>query len=156
MQLEFEYLADHPSYVLLVITWWQTIWGDRMGTDPKRSIEKLHSTLSKKELPINILAMANGAPIGTAALKSHEVEDLFPDKQYWLGSVFVDAAYRGHGIASALSMKIVQLAEQLEIPHLYLQTLDLEGGLYGKLGWKALQRFDSKGEETLLMIRKLT
>mgnify|MGYP001172225030 CR=1 FL=1 len=89
-------------------------------------------------------------------MKLQEVEGLFPDKQYWLGSVFVDEVHRGVGIASALSMKIVQLAEQKGVPHLYLQTFDLDGGLYGKLGWKPVQLFNDRDEDTLLMVRKLS
>ncbi len=156
MQIQFEYLADHPECVPLVIDWWRTVWSDRIGSDLARASEQLRSSLSRDELPINILAMLHERPVGTAALKLQEVEDLFPDKQYWLGSVFVDKTYRGVGIASALCMKIVQLAEQKGVPHLYLQTLDLDGGLYGKLGWKPVQLFNVRDEDTLLMIRKLS
>ena len=33
MELQFEYLADHSDLVPLVIQWWHTVWGDRMGSD---------------------------------------------------------------------------------------------------------------------------
>ena len=156
MQIQFEYLADHPECVPQVIDWWWTEWSDRIGPDLEKASERLRSSLSRDGLPINILAMLHDKPVGTAALKLQEVEDLFPDKQYWLGSVFVEEAHRGVGIASALSMKIVQLAEQKCVPHLYLQTLDLDGGLYGKLGWKPVQLFNVLDEDTLLMVRKLS
>ena len=155
MQIQFEYLADHPECVPLVIDWWRTVWSDRIGSDLARASEQLRSSLSRDELPINILAMLHERPVGTAALKLQEVEDLFPDKQYWLGSVFVDKTYRGVGIASALCMKIVQLAEQKGVPHLYLQTQNLQGGLYTGLGWEPIEQFRFKHEDALLMRKEL-
>lgn len=127
-----------------------------MGSDFQSLQNQLQNSLSKHEFPIHLLATLDGEAIGTAALKFQEAEELFPDKQYWLGSVYVDEQHRGGQIASALSRKIIELARARELPQLYLQTADLSGGLYAKLGWEPLQEFNYKGEQTLLMINSLS
>jgi len=154
--MDFEYLSDRPEDVPLIIQWWHTVWGDRMGPDMDKLVQVLASSLSKTELPIHILATSDGNPIGTAALKLHEQADLFPDFQYWLGSVFVASPNRGGGVASALTMQVVELALQMKLPHLYLQTADLSGGLYAQLGWEPIRVFEHKQQQALLMLKKLS
>jgi N-acetylglutamate synthase-like GNAT family acetyltransferase len=154
--MDFEYLVDRHYDVPKVIAWWRTEWGERMGDDVSSLEDQLSETLSRTELPIHILATIDGEAVGTAALKLQEAAELFPDKQYWLGSVFVDENYRGGQIASQLSLKIVELAKQMALPHLYLQTANLNGGLYAKLGWQAVQEFNFKDEQTLLMLKKFS
>ncbi len=154
--MEFEYLADRPQDVSKVIAWWRTEWDSRMGSDIKSLETQLRQSLSKSELPIHIIATIDGNAVGTAALKLQEVAELFPDNHYWLGSVFVDEQHRGNSIASKLSKRIVELAKEKGLPHLYLQTIDLRGGLYAKLGWEPIREFNYKEEQTLLMLKKLS
>lgn len=154
-KLEFEYLYDRSEDVPLVIDWWRTIWADRMGNDIGLAAKALRSSLSRTELPIHILAVYDGRPVGTAALKLQELGDVFPDCQYWLGSVFVVEEARGRQIASSLSLRIVELAKQLRLPQLYLQTIDLGGGLYTNLGWERVSEFTHMNERALLMLKKL-
>lgn len=153
--MQFEYLADHPELVPRVIEWWHTIWADRMGSDLPALRQQLSDSLSRDQLPLHILAMENGQAIGTAALKLQEIAELYPDRQFWLGSVFVAESHRGVKAASALTLKIVELAEARGIPHLYLQTIALDGGLYGRLGWEPVEQFSYRGIQTLLMCKTL-
>lgn len=155
LKLEFEYLADRPEEVPLVIDWWLTVWADRMGDDIELAREQLRSSLSKTDLPIHILATLGGVPVGTAALKQHELAGKFPNYHYWLGSVFVKAGAREQQIASQMSLHIIELARRMHLPHLYLQTIDLDGGLYSKLGWEAVAEFTHMDEHALLMLRTL-
>lgn len=155
LKLEFEYLADRPQDVPLVIDWWRTVWSDRMGSDLELARDQLRSSLSKTELPIHLLATLDGIPVGTVALKQHELADVFPDYHYWLGSVFVEQGVRGTQIATQMSLHIVELARRLNLPHLYLQTISLTGGLYAKLGWEPVMEFTHNEEHALLMLRTL-
>ncbi|MDG1026176.1 MAG: GNAT family N-acetyltransferase [Gammaproteobacteria bacterium] len=154
-KLEFELLADRPEDVPLVIDWWRTIWADRIGEDVEIAREQLRSFLKSSGLPIHILATVDGRPVGSAALKDQELAELFPDYHYWLGSVFVEANSRGEKIASRLSQRVVEMAKLLQLPHLYLQTIDLEGGLYADLGWEAIGEFTYRDERALLMLKRL-
>ena len=154
-KIEFAYLADRPEYVPLVIDWWRTVWADRMGSDVDQAVEQLRLSLSATELPIHIIAITQGRPVGTAALKLRELDEIYPDKQYWLGSVYVESGSRGRQIASLLSLRIVELAKEMGFPHLYLQTIDLEGGLYSRLGWERVEEFTHMNEHALLMLKRL-
>lgn len=155
MSLKFHYLADCPEQVATVIRWWSEVWADRMGSDLSVAEAQLRQSLNKTQLPIHLLAFQNGIPVATAALKFQELDQLYPDYQYWLGSVFVAKRYRNSRIASDISMKIVELARSRGLPHLYLQTINLNGGLYSGLGWKPVEKFSYKDEETLLMLKTL-
>jgi len=155
LKLEFEYLADRPQDVPLVIDWWRTAWPDQMGNDLELAGQQLLDSLSKTELPVHILASLGGIPVGTAALKQQELPELFPEHHYWLGSVFVEEGVRGGEIASQMSLHIVEMATQLHLPHLYLQTVNLSGGLYSKLGWESVTEFTYMDEKALLMLRIL-
>ncbi len=108
--------------------------------------------MSKTELPVHLLAYLGEVPVGIAALKYQEIETLYPDCYYWLGSVFVDPRYRGSKVASELTMQIVSLAKSRGLPHLYLQTTNLSGGLYASLGWQPVEQFFYNNEKTLLML----
>ena len=154
MQLEFAYLADHPDLVPTIIRWWDTVWSDQIGAI-EQAEKILRDSLNPGELPIHILAYLDGELVGSAALKDQELAKLYPDYHYWLGSVFVHAPHRGHKIASALSDRIVELARERHLPHLYLQTQNLQGGLYAKLGWQPVEEFEYRGQRGLLMLRQL-
>jgi len=155
MTIEFEYLADRPESIPQVVDWWFAVWADYMDASRDKIAEHLVASLSKDKLPLYILAIKHGEPVGTAALKLHELEELFPDKQYWLGSVFVDSKHRGNNIGTELSQRVIEIAKLRSIPQLYLQTLSPHGGLYTKLGWKPVERFSNKGVDTVLMLKSL-
>lgn len=152
MSLSYKFLYDRPNETRTVINWWNTVWSDRLGSDLDRVEQQLAQSLSKTELPVHLLAYLDDIPVGTAAIKYQEMEALYPNCYYWLGSVFVDSHYRGLKVASELTMQIVRLAKGRGLPHLYLQTANLSGGLYASLGWKPVERFFYNGEETLLML----
>ena len=152
--IHFEFLADRPADVPLVMNWWHSFWGDRMG-NLEAYTEQFLAKLGKQDLPLDIVAIKDNQPVGTAALKEHEMEEIYPDYQYWMGSVFVAPEFRGQGIARLLAEQIIRLARQHQLPQLYLQTVDLTGGLYSRLGWEPLDRLEYYGEQTLVMVKYL-
>jgi GNAT superfamily N-acetyltransferase len=125
-----------------------------MGPDLEKFERQLIGSMSKDELPLLLIGFDGSSPVGTAALKLQELEDLYPDYQYWLGSVYVAEGFRGRGYGAQLSLEIVRIAKQRGLPGVYLQTSSLDGGLYAKLGWEPVQQFLSRREKTLLMQRK--
>ncbi len=154
MQLEFSYLADHPTLVPHIVSWWDTVWADQIGSI-EQAEKVLRESLSVENFPLHILAFLDGELVGSAALKDQELAKLYPDNHYWLGSVFVDPAHRGQKIATALAERVVELARERQLPHLYLQTRDLAGGLYAKLGWQPVETFEYRDKPGLLMLRQL-
>ena len=45
--MQFEYLADYPDSVPQIISWWHTIWADRMGSDLAALEQQLLAALGK-------------------------------------------------------------------------------------------------------------
>jgi GNAT superfamily N-acetyltransferase len=155
MPLCFEYLADRPDDVSRVMFWWYSVWAANMGPDLERYEREFRQTLGRKDLPLDIVAIHQGNMVGTAALKGHEMVEVYPLYRFWLGSVFVAPEYRGRGIATRIAQQVIRLAEQHRIPHLHLQTVDLSGGLYAALGWDPLHQLIYRGKETLVMVKPL-
>jgi len=155
VNIKFEYLADRPEDVLKVTTWWYSVWADRMGPDLDIITEQFRVSLSTNKLPLDIVATLDGVIIGTAALKEHEMREVYPDYRFWMGSIFVTPEYRNKGIASLLSNQIVGMSNERRLPQLYLQTTDITGGLYARLGWKPMERLNYKDTETLIMVKHL-
>ena len=156
MPVQFGYLADQPELVPQIIRWWHTVWTDRMGSDFSSLEQQLADSLSKTEFPIHIIASVDDEPVAVAALKRQELEELFPDKQHWLSSVYVDENWRGRQLGSRIAARAIELARERGLPHLYLQTQNLSGGLYTKLGWQPIEQLSVRGDPTLLMILTLS
>jgi GNAT superfamily N-acetyltransferase len=82
--------------------------------------------------------------------------DIYPEKEHWLGGVFVSSEYRGKKIASKIVIKLLSIAESLNVKSLYLQTENLNGGLYSLLGWQPLEQVNYHGVDVLVMEKRLS
>ena len=154
--IELDLLINHPSLVPIVARWWFEEWG-HFQPDGRVDdwIADIHSALSHDEVPVYVIAFRGDNVVGAAVLKNHEMRDKFPDKRYWLGNVYVDAAWRGHGIAAKLVREIIRIATEKRIPALHLQTLHPDGGLYARLGWQPLDHVQHHGNEVCVMVRPI-
>jgi len=151
MSISIEYLADHPKFVPQIASWYFHEWGHKEpGNTEKNTRERLYTKLNKDHAPIPIVALADGKLLGTAQLKIREM-DIFPDREFWLGGVYVDSTVRGYGVAKLLVYKIEEIAKQLGIRELFLQTENLTGGLYSKMGWTSVEQVKYKGLQVLVM-----
>jgi predicted GNAT family acetyltransferase len=70
----------------------------------------------------------------------------------WLSSVVVPAIHRGHGIASALSLRALEEARRLGYETLHLFTPRNES-LYARLGWKRMEAAMHRGTALTIMSR---
>lgn len=150
-----DYLANHTNEIPQIAEWLNNEWG---YLHPDRSYQDLCVQLEKRVNftipPVHIVALDGEKLLGIIALKPTEME-FFPQRQNWLGSLFVAPEYRGYGIATKLEKEIVRLAKSLSISKLYLQTEVLDGGLYTKLGWKGLEEITGQGIKVLVMEKQL-
>ena len=110
--------------------------------------------MNRDRAPLCIIALENGVPQGAARLKLREM-DIYPEKEFWLGSVYVPPAARGRTIAAQLSQRIAEIAHDFGARHLYLQTERLDGGLDGHQGWDPLEEVRYQGLDVLVMGRML-
>ena len=153
--MRFALLADCPEAIPKIAAWYFDQWGHlRPDTSLKDIESKLQGSLNHDELPLLILAIENVEIMGVVQLKHHEM-DIYPDKEHWLGGVYVPVEHRGKGIASQLIRRALRIARTLGVPTLFLQTENLAGGLYAGLGWVPVARAKNRGLDVLVMEKTL-
>jgi GNAT superfamily N-acetyltransferase len=152
MKVNIEYLADHPGSVPILARWLFDEWGHRA---PDGSIDGMVETLKRRlnrnRLPLALLAIHDGQPVGTVSLKLKEVA-IRPQYEHWLGTLYVHQPYRGRGIGSLLVEAAIKVAAQLGVGELYLYTRHPKTeGLYAKLGWVVVERPEYRGRPAVIM-----
>jgi GNAT superfamily N-acetyltransferase len=154
--MHFEFIADRVDAIPIVAQWDFDEWGH---LDANSTLEKacmmISKMLNRDRAPLMVLAIEDKIVVGAAALKPHEMLSLYPNKEPWLGTVFVHPGYRNLGIASQLALRIVELARSFGDEQLYLQTERLDGGLYARLGWKPIELVNYRGHDVLVMEKRL-
>ncbi|MBC55019.1 MAG: GNAT family N-acetyltransferase [Gammaproteobacteria bacterium] len=149
--MEFEFLADRPDALDLVSHWYYHEWGRaNPNGSPAAIARKLSHSMNRDMVPLVVLAIDRNVVVGSVELKYREMA-IYPDMIHWLGGLYVTLDYRGRGIASQLVERVVDLAGDLGIGRLYLQTERLDGGIYAGLGWKPCKQVCNKGIDILVM-----
>jgi GNAT superfamily N-acetyltransferase len=153
--LRFEYLADRPAALPLLAKWYDSEWGYlNPATSTERIAAKLSESMNRDAIPLVMLAVLGDEVIGSAELKYREMA-IYPEKEHWLGGVFVVPEHRGRDVAAQLIDAVVNTARTLGVEVLHLQTERLDGGLYRKLGWQRTEQASYMGLEVLVMQRTL-
>jgi len=149
--VKFELLADRSEAANLVAEWYFKEWG---RFSPDASVEliaaKLSRSMNRDKPPLLLLALDKDVIVGAVELKFREM-DIYPDKEHWLGGLFVLPEYRGRGIGKILASRVIELARAFGVAMLYLQTEQLNGGIYAELGWLPIERVRYKGANVLVM-----
>jgi predicted N-acetyltransferase YhbS len=147
-------LVERPELVDQVAAWGFAEWGHlNPGQTLQSRTARMRETMDADRVPIVLVALDDaGALVGTASLLFDDLEG--DPRNPWLASVFVPAEQRGKGIASALVVAIEGAARRLGYPILYLFTTSA-ARLYGRLGWRALERRDYRGEHIQVMDKAL-
>jgi GNAT superfamily N-acetyltransferase len=149
--MRFALLADYPDAIPQIASWYFDEWGYLHPDSGLKDMQsKLQGSLNHDELPLLILAFENEEIMGVAQLKFHEM-DIYPEKEHWLGGVYVPVEHCGKGIATQLIRQALRIARSLGIPALFLQTENLDGGLYTNLGWVPVDQAKNCGVDVLVM-----
>jgi GNAT superfamily N-acetyltransferase len=153
--MRFALLADCPEAIPKIASWYFDQWGYLHPDAGLKDMEStLQGSLNHDEIPLLILAFENEEIMGVAQLKFREM-DIYPEKEHWLGGVYVPVEHRGKGIASQLIRQALRIARSLGVPTLFLQTEKLEGGLYTNLGWVPVAQVKNGGLDVLVMEKTL-
>ena len=154
MDVNIEYLADHADAIPILAQWhheeWQAVTPHLTIAD---RIAGFRSRMSRMQVPTGFVAVVDEVVVGMACLVAHDMETrqaLTP----WLATVLVAREYRGRGIGSELSERVVFEARALRFPRLYLVTFD-KASFYRRLGWTNLEQTDFLGLPATIMIREL-
>ena len=153
--MEFVYLADYPEAIPIIAKWYYNQWGHLHGLDSqKTSEEMLADYLSWDTMPLLILAREEDEIIGAVQLKYYEM-DIYPQKEHWLGGVYVVEQHRGKKIAEKLVLRAMDTAKSFGVDTLYLQTEKIDGGLYKRLTWKPVEKVKYRNKHVLIMKKVL-
>ncbi len=154
--MELKYLADNNKKAIPILAkWYFDEWGHLgEGNSFDKVTEKLHGYLNTDKIPLIVLAVEGSEILGAVQLKYREM-DIYPEKEHWLGGVYVSEQHRGNKIAEKIIGKVVSVAKLLNVDKLYLQTEDLSGGLYRRLDWQPLERVNYRGVDVLVMVNKI-
>jgi predicted N-acetyltransferase YhbS len=154
--MEFVLLADRPDAIPTVAGWYVREWHRVMpGHNYERTCERLRGKLNRDRLPMHVLAVEGGEVIGVVQLKVREMS-IYPEREHWLGTLFVRPESRGKGVGSALCRAAKERAAALGVEMLHLQTEDLSGGLYARLGWRGVEQVWYNGVRVLVMECRLS
>lgn len=153
--LRIELLADHPDAVAVVARWYCEQWHGGSADDAlARITAEVAASASRHAPPLQLLAVEAGRYVGAAGLVIREMK-IFPDREFWLGGVYVAAPHRGRGIAARLVDEALRRARMAGIGPLWLQTERLDGGLYPRHGFVPVQQVFAEGREVLVMVAEL-
>jgi GNAT superfamily N-acetyltransferase len=153
--MELKFLADVPEAIPQISQWYFDEWGHKIKDNSVEKIsERIRGMLNRDRIPLHILAVENNKILGVSQLKIREME-IYPEKEHWLGGVYVDSSERHRGLASVLVSRCLELAKQFRVATLYLQTERLDGGLYAHLGWRPIEKVHYNGLHVLVMENKL-
>jgi GNAT superfamily N-acetyltransferase len=126
--LNFEFLVDKQEAIPIVAKWYFEEWGYNVpGNFIQKSIDRITSKVNREQPPLHILAVEDEKVLGVAQLKLHEM-DIYPDREFWLGGLFVTPKSREKGVGLGLAKKIATIATDFGVKELYLQTEALDGG----------------------------
>jgi len=153
--MNFEYLSDRKDAIPTISKWYFNQWGHLADENSvEETSHKLQKYLNRDKIPLMLLAINDEEIIGLAQLKYQEM-DIYPDKEYWLGGIFVPKKYRGNRVATRLTEKAIVVARSLNVHILHLQTERLDGGLYKRLGWQPVEQVNYKGLDVVVMEKEL-
>ena len=157
MAIEFFFLADRLDAVPIISKWYFDEWGHlEQGHSIRRTRDRMDDYMNREEMPFILVATLDNELVGAAQLKYREMAEMFPDKEHWLGGVYISASHRGQGYGAQIVEQIVNMAPSFGVETLYLQTEALDGGLYARLGWMPHAQVTNRGVDVLVMERHLS
>lgn len=149
--MDFIFLADKQEMKPVVAEWYFEEWGQLIeGASVASFDKKLDDYLNRNSIPLIVMAIEGDDVLGVAQLRYHEMS-IYPEKEHWLGGVYVDSKHRGKNVASAIVNKIEQIALTLGVSQIHLQTESLDGGLYARLGWQTVEQVNYRGVDVQVM-----
>lgn len=136
IEIEIKPLVECQEHITALATlWYEEIsrhWVNDASIDKAKI--RLLSHLNNDKMPMAVVAIYNGHPIGMACLR--ETDGIRPEVTPWLGSLVVNPDFRGNKIGETLIESIKKLAKKMGYNTLYLLAFDLTiPSWYAKLGW---------------------
>jgi len=152
--LTIDYLADHPEHIPELAARHYGQWAHLYpGETPADFEYHLRTSAQKDAIPLTIVALVDGEPVGSAGLIAHDLES-HPELSPWLANVHVAPAFRSRGIATTLIKRIIREASNLGARTVYLFTTG-SPDFYGRLGWRSILHETCQGVPITIMSRPI-
>ncbi len=138
-QVEIKQLVECQEHIpVLASLWYEEIsrhWINDASIE--KSKVRLFSHLNNDKMPMAVVAIYNGYPIGMACLR--ETDGIRPGVTPWLGSLVVSPESRGNKVGEILIESIKTRAKKMGYNTLYLLAFDPTiSSWYAKLGWQSI------------------
>jgi GNAT superfamily N-acetyltransferase len=119
MKPQIVYLKHYQEYITALSQWSFETWSKyHPNATRKGYIEKLKGHCQIDALPLTLIALNNGEPIGMCSLRSSE--DIRPDLTPWLSSLYVVPSCRHQQVGQCLIDAIKRIARSMGFETLYL------------------------------------
>ena len=130
--LRIAHLFEHPQHTGEVARWIHGEFWRESNVHTPESLERLLKLATDPcAIPLSLLALAEGMPVGTVNLVEND-DETRAHLRPWLAALFVVPDRRRLGIGSMLVKHLQQCAARLEIAEVYLGTD--KPGFYARLG----------------------
>lgn len=146
--MDILFLADSPETIPRLAEWFRTEWPDEVGDDVET---RFRSCTNRDEIPIGLVAVENGVPIGTVQLLSTSVHS-HPHLKPWIGGLYVVSEQRHRKVASRLINTALGVAKSIEFETVYI-GIQRAREFYEADGW--VYEGDGKaGSETVMILSR--
>lgn len=138
--MRIEPLARSKHLISSIASRLHAEWGDLPPWDTQAKIQaRLEEGASESIFPHTLVGIDHdGAWTSTGSVKLRELSN-HPDKQHWIGEIFVLPEHRGRGLGSKLTRSLTEYALSHGAAQLFLYTPDQQS-LYRRLGWREVSQ----------------
>lgn len=148
-------LRDRPLLLDAVVTQNLRSWGGITALDQDEMAAQFPVNIARGQLPATFVAVLGGRYAGCVSLREQTLgavkhPELYGSGTPWLSNMWVAEWARGHGLAGALTARVMTTAQAMGFVRLYSSTAT-GSSLYHKMGFRtyATRRF---GDETIHLI----
>jgi GNAT superfamily N-acetyltransferase len=150
MNLEFCQLAERPEHLETVGRWIYHEWWEKPGSTVEVVLEKLRQHNQLDRIPFTVLALLEGQLVGSCCVIERDCSQR-PDLTPWIAAVYVKEEFRNRAIASKMLQWTFDRMLKIGEDHAYL-TCSLEGEkLYGRNGWKLVERDVGPNKDSVML-----
>jgi len=147
-------LKERTDLIPTVARWIHDEWGQFRSRSLEQIIQRLEESCVD-DYPFTLVAIMNNQPVGTAALKIHDM-DILHEYTPWLAGVYVPVIHRKKKVASYLISEVELRAKKRGFDFMYLFTTKGITIFYEKLGWFPLLELEYHGIIVTVMQKVLT
>jgi predicted N-acetyltransferase YhbS len=135
--MNIEYLNDNMGFAEQVAEWiYNEFIKEKRSSISYEQVLSSVKTCHKNELPVRLIAKADGRCVGTVAIVQNDLK--YSDYSPWLAALYVDEAERKNKIGEKLVEHVKAVVKELGYSEVYLRT-EHAGNYYRRLGWQFVE-----------------